>query len=767
MPVADVALAEALSQHYTLERELGRGGMATVYLARDLKHERPVALKVLRPEVAAELGVQRFLREIKLAAQLRHPHIVPLYDSGVVEVGTAGGCPYYVMPYITGESLRDRLTREKRLPVGDALRIAQEVAEALASAHKSQIVHRDIKPENILLEDAHAVVTDFGIARAISVAGEANLTGVGLTIGTPAYMSPEQVSGEIEVDGRTDIYSLGCMLFEMLTGELPFPGPSPQAMMIQRSSEPPRPIRSLWPEVPVALESALNRALARKPEDRFATATEVIEALRETSAAPITPGLAPISAAPAADEPSIAVLPFVNLSPDKETEYFSDGMTDEVMNALVQIRGLRVAARTSSFSFKGKDVDAREIGERLKVRTLLEGSVRKAGDRIRITAQLVNAADGYHLWSNTYERTLADVFAVQDELSRAIAKALTQKVMPVTDQTLVKPGTAMLEAYHHYLRGRFFWNQRSTESFLSAIECFEQAIRLDPDYAAAHAGLSYCQAMLGFEEFGWMAASEAMPKAKAAALRALELDEHSSEAHTSLGLIAALYEWDWTTAERELERGLAQGHGLSSGAVWYAMFLSAMERHEEAIRAVTQAQARDPLSLSTHLTVGRCLGWAGRQEEALAQINATLRMDSRYIPTYVSLARTYVAMERAAEGLAVIETGIRLVGRAPLLVAFVGVALARLGRHDEARKILQELEQLRSKRYVPTMYRATILAALGDFDSAFDAYHQAMEERAGWLLMVKVDVGYFPVYQDPRYQAMLRTMGLEKTIAIG
>ncbi len=762
MPVADVALAEALSTRYALDRELGRGGMATVYLARDLKHDRPVALKVLRPEVAAELGVERFLREIKLAAQLRHPHIVPLYDSGVVEVGTAGGFPYYVMPYITGESLRDRLARERRLPVEDALRIAREVAEALASAHRSHIVHRDIKPENILLEDAHAVVTDFGIARAISMAGDAHLTGVGLTIGTPAYMSPEQVNGEIEVDGRTDIYSLGCMLFEMLTGELPFPGPSGQAMMIQRCTEPPRPIRSLWSEAPVAVEATLNRALARNPEDRFATATELVEALQGASAVRITPGLAPISAKPSeADDPSIAVLPFVNLSPDKETEYFSDGMTDEIMNALVQARGLRVAARTSSFSFKGKDVDAREIGERLKVRTLLEGSVRKAGDRIRITAQLVNAADGYHLWSNTYERTLADVFAVQDELARAIAKALTSKVIPTADQTLIKPGTDILEAYHHYLRGRFFWNQRTTESFLSAIECFEQAIRLDPGYASAYADMSYCQALLGFDEFGWMPPREAMPKAKAAAVRALELDHNLAEAHTSLALIATLFEWDWATAEREFERSMALGSGPSSGDLWYALFLTAMGRHEEAIRAITQAQARDPLSLSIHLTVGRCLYYAKRYEEALAQINATLRMDTRYIPTYIALARAYIAMGRPPEALRVLEEGIGMVGRAPLLLAYSGAALAHLGREAEARAILGELTELRTKRYLPTMYSTVVLGPLGDLDAMFEAYRQAMEERSGWLVLMKVEPAYITVHHDPRYQAMLKKIGFD------
>ncbi|HEU5170770.1 MAG TPA: protein kinase, partial [Gemmatimonadales bacterium] len=537
---------------YTLLRELGRGGMATVYLARDLKHDRQVALKVLRPEVAAELGIQRFLREIKVAAQLHHPHILPLYDSGTIRTSKSDAppSPYYVMPYVPGESLRERLEREGSLPPDDAVRLTREIAEALDYAHRSHIVHRDIKPENILLEEGHAVVTDFGIARAMVVAGEGNLTGVGLTVGTPAYMSPEQAMGEAELDGRSDVYSLGCVLFELLAGTPPFTGATGIALMTQRWVGLAPRVRARRPEISEAVDEAVARALARDPADRFPTAADFAQALAAASAATTPSPFARTVATDtrSADEASIAVLPFVNLSPDRETEYFSDGITEEIINALTQVRGLRVVARTSAFAFKGKELDVREIGSRLNVRTVVEGSVRRAADRVRITAQLVNTADGYHIWSNTYDRTMADIFAVQDELARAIAGALQQRVGRGDSGALVKPPTGSMEAYSLYLRGHYSWNRRTPEGYRAAIEDFERAVALDPEFAPPYAGTAYCWAMLGFDEFGVLPPAEAMPKAKAAAERALELDPVLPQAHGSRGLVAFLYDWDWALA---------------------------------------------------------------------------------------------------------------------------------------------------------------------------------------------------------------------------
>ena len=575
-------LSGALSARYVFERELGRGGMATVFLARDLKHGREVAVKVLRPELATSIGPDRFLREIQVAARLTHPHILPLHDSGEAE-----GLLYYVMPYVEGESLRDRLEREHRLPLEHALALGREVADALDYAHQHGVVHRDIKPENILLANDHAVIADFGIARALSIG--ADLTDVGLAVGTPMYMSPEQAGGDPELDGRSDIYSLGCVLFEALAGVPPFSGRTAQAILVQRLLDDPPPLRSLVPTIPAVVEAAVGRALARAPEDRFATAAGLAAALADASGHGSGWVEAFVSGSRPTAEASIAVLPFVNLSQDPENEYFSDGMTDEIINALVQIPGLRVPARTSCFMFKGKNVNAREIGERLKVRTLLEGSVRRVGDRIRMSVKLINASEGHHLWSHTYDRTLADVFALQDELTRAIVSELTPRVGGTAGESVVRVPSHVPEAYTLYLQGCYHLNKRTAESYVTAIDYFRRATECDPTCALAYAHMAYCYAMAGFDHFGAMRPLEAMPGALAAVSTALALDPQLPEAHGARAIIAALYEWDWLLAEREFQWARSAGGGSSGTCIWYALFLSAMGRHEESLRVVTSA----------------------------------------------------------------------------------------------------------------------------------------------------------------------------------
>ncbi len=740
--------------------------MATVYLARDLKHDRPVALKLLRPEVAAELGVQRFLREIKVAAQLHHPHILPLYDSGTVAAGEATReppCPYYVMPYVEGESLRERLEREGRLSLQDALRLAREIAEALDYAHRHNIVHRDIKPGNVLLEDGHAVVTDFGIARAIIAAEERDLTGVGLTLGTPAYMSPEQALGETELDGRSDVYSLACVLFELLAGEAPFTGPTSLAIMARRWSEPPPRVRTLRAEVPEAVDDAVHRALAEAPDDRFPTAAAFAEALAAAgvtiTSGPYVHGVRPTR--PPADEPSIAVLPFANLSADKEAEYFSDGITEEIINALSQVPGLRVVARTSAFAFKGKDMDARDIGGRLNVRTLVEGSVRKAGDRIRITAQLVNTADGYHLWSNTYDRTLADIFAVQDELARSIAGALQSKVGRMEGGSLVGRPTDDLAAYTAYLKGQYLWNKRTPEGYRAAIEEFERAAALDPQFALPHTGIAYCHAMLGLDEFGVVPPSEAMPKAQAAADRALELDPLLPQAHGVRAMIAFLYEWDWALADSEFARAASLGPDSTAVSHWHSVFLSLMGRDDEAMAVATRAQAIDPLSLINLLTVGRCHHLAHRFDAAIAVFRSCLDVEPRFLLGYSAIARAYLAKGMVPEALAEIERGMSLLGRLPLFLSFAGSAHAALGQRDEALRVLDELREAGTQRYVPSIYRAQILMGLGDFDGAFDRYELAYQQRSGWLVFLRSEPLWDRLRPDPRFRELLKKMRLD------
>ena len=428
-------LKAALADRYAIERELGSGGMATVYLAEDLKHRRHIAIKVLNSELAAALGPERFLREIGVTANLTHPHILTLIDSG-----EADGFLYYVMPYIEGETLRDRMNREGQLPLDDALQITREVAAALSCAHSHDVIHRDIKPENVLLSAGEAVVADFGIAKAITEAGGEHLTETGISIGTPAYMSPEQASGEHKLDGRSDVYSLGCVLYEMLAGEPPYTGPTAQAIVAKKLSEAVPRVSVVRERVPSGVEAALDQALAKAPADRFATAAQFADALVAEAAVPEP------------ETQSIVVLPFENLSPDPDNEYFADGLTEELIADLSQVSELRVVSRTSAMMFKGARKSIQSIARETGVQYALEGTVRKAGASVRITAQLIDTSRDAHVWAGKFSGTLDDVFDIQENVSREIVDALKVKLTPEEDRRMAARPVDNVAAYDSYLR---------------------------------------------------------------------------------------------------------------------------------------------------------------------------------------------------------------------------------------------------------------------------------------------------------------------------
>ena len=613
----DEQLRTTLAGRYRIERELGRGGMATVYLAQDEKHHRPVAVKVLHPQLAVQVGADRFQREVAIAAQLSHPHILSLIDSG-----ESDGLLYYVMPYVPGESLRARLEREGPLPVDEALRMAREILGALSFAHAKGVVHRDVKPENVMLHEGEAMVADFGIAKAVTDRGDAALTQTGTALGTPAYMSPEQASGERELDGRSDIYSAACMVHEMLTGLPPFTGPTVQATIMKRFTEAPPAIRAVRPEVPEAVEQALIRGLARDPAQRFPTAAEFALALTPPAR---RGGETTTGSHPAAK--SIAVLPFADMSPGKDQDYFCEGIAEEIINALTKIDALRVASRSSAFAFKGQNQDIRKVGERLSVGTVMEGSVRKAGNRIRITAQLINVADGYHLWSERYDRDLEDVFAVQDEIAESIVKALRVVLTEEEKRAIEQPRSENIEAYEYYLRGRQFFYQFREKALQFARRMFTRAIEIDPEYARAYAGIADCSSQLYKY---WDASAANLEQADAASRKALELAPDLAEAHAARGFALTLG-GQHEEANREFETAIRLNPKLYEGYLYYANARFAEGKHDEAATLFERAGAVRPEDYQAPGLRGLCYAALNRTAEMRAAFTVAVRNAERHI----------------------------------------------------------------------------------------------------------------------------------------
>jgi len=578
--VADVPerLSGALADRYTIEREIGHGGMATVYLAQDAKHHRPVALKVLRPELAAALGPDRFLREIELSARLTHPHILPLHDSG-----NADGFLYYVMPYVEGESLRDRLTREKQLPLDDALQISREVADALSYAHAHGVIHRDIKPENILLESGHAVVADFGIARAIDQAGGEKLTGTGIALGTPAYMSPEQAAGSKDLDGRSDLYSLACVLYEMLAGHPPFVGASVESLIQQHLAAEPPTITNIRPAVPARVAATLQRALAKTPADRFNPVALFAEALGpRASAAVVTAprvvsstqswpklviagaafvvlavvgtllvrrpgGEAAVPVEPAHPRTAIAVLPFENLSAEGPNAYFAGGLHDELITQLTKVAALKPISRTSVMEYATRTKPIKQIADELDVGTIIEGSVQVLGEQLRVNVQLIDAATDQHLWAERYDRTLDDAFAVQSEIAQQIVTAVGATLGETERAAIAEAPTANAEAYRLYLQGLDYARRpgRLRHNWQIAQDFYERAVALDSTFALAHAALSWAHGWMWWYQYDPSPARLAHEREEAES--ALRLAPDLPQAHLVMGMVHYIGR-DWQAA---------------------------------------------------------------------------------------------------------------------------------------------------------------------------------------------------------------------------
>jgi serine/threonine protein kinase/Tfp pilus assembly protein PilF len=673
-------IRSAFAGTYTIDRELGRGGMATVYLAQDAKHERLVAVKVLHPDLAASLGPDRFLREIKLAARLNHPHILALHDSG-----DADGFLYYVMPYVEGESLREKLDREEQLPVDEAVHHGRAIASALDYAHRQGIVHRDIKPENVMLYEGEAMVMDFGIAKAVSAAGPETLTQTGMMVGTPAYVSPEQAAGETNLDGKSDQYSLACVVYEMLTGERPFSGATPQAVMAKRFSETPKPVRTIRSAIPESVERAVTRAMAVDATARYSSAAQFGQALSSGSMSTPT-DTASLPQAVVSAAKSVAVLPFTNMSADADNEYFTDGMAEEIINALNKVQSLRVAARTSSFAFKGKNEDVGEIGKKLKVSTVLEGSVRKMGNRLRITAQLVNVADGYHLWSERYDREMEDVFAIQDDISQAIVKALKVILTEGEKKQIEKARVENVLAYDYYLRGRqYYYIHRKSLEY--ARQMFNRAVETDPDYARAYAGVADTCSLLYMyydaREFN-------LKQADFASAKALELEPDLAEAHVARGLAVSLSK-RFKEAEGEFEIAMKLDPKLFEAPYWYGRALEAEGRFHEAVRMYERAQVLRPEDYQAPSFLAQAYRALGMTDESNAADRRAIRLMLERLELNPSdaraanlLAATYATMGEPEKAVDYADRSLAIDPDDAMLLYNVCCTYTLLGRKDEA-----------------------------------------------------------------------------------
>lgn len=738
-------LTTALAGRYAIEEEIGRGGMATVYRAEDQKHGRKVAVKVLSPQFVESLGAERFHREIAIAARLSHPHVVPLIDSGETD-----GVLYYVSAFIPGGSLRDRLERDRQLPLADALRIASEVGAGLDYAHRNGVVHRDVKPENILFTDGHAVLTDFGIARACAQKQADPVTEIGLTLGTPDYMSPEQAAGEAKLGFESDVYSLACVVFEMLAGEPPFKSGNSGQTIARHLTEAPRAIRALRPDAPGGVERTLSRALSKDPKARYARVSDFITALHEEGSGARVPQ--------SARTRTIAVLPFVNASPDPDTEYLSDGITDELIDALSKVRGLRVASRTSVFALKGKLQDVRTIGAVLGASVVLEGTVRKAGDRLRIQAQLTSTDDGRLLWSQRYDRQLEDVFAVQDEIAHTIVDTLRATSFADLSEPLAPQYTQNVVAYGLYLKGRFEWNKRTQEGVAEGIRYFEQAIAEDPKYAPAYVGLADSYAL--HVDYRSVPVHEGFRLAKEYARKAIALDESLSEAHASLAWSLFIYDWNWEEAAREFRRAIELAPSYATGHQWYAFLLAAKGQLEEALLEGHMAVELDPASVSSRRGLGWLYYYARRYEAAQYHLERAIAMNPLAEESYRILGLSLLQSGKRTHAERVLRESLGLPGRVPYATASLGYVLARSGRADEAHALLAELRAESESSYVSPVAFATILLGLEEWDEALEWAERAADERRGWLAYLKVNPILDPVREHPRYHALVERMGI-------
>jgi len=739
--------------HYKILEKLGGGGMGVVYKAQDLKLDRFVALKFLPSHIGAdEEEKQRFIHEAKTVSKLDHPNICTVYE--IDETKPAPGKPedgqmFIALAYYKGETLKKRIEKGP-LRLDEALDIGIQVAQGLNEAHSHDIVHRDIKPANIFVTSKNVVkVLDFGLAK---LAGQSKLTQAGSTLGTVGYMSPEQAKGH-EADHRTDIWSLGVVLYEMITGVKPFKGDYDQSVIYAIMNEEHEPITGLRTGVPMELERIINKTLKKNPTERYQNVSDLLVDLKKVGKK--TESGISTKQFKKKFVPSIAVLPFVDMSPQKDQEYFCDGMAEEIINALTHISELHVVARTSAFSFKGEKFDVREIGQKLNVKTVIEGSVRKEGNRIRITAQLINIADGYHLWSEKYDRNMEDIFDIQDEISLAIVDNLKVKILGKEKTAVVKRYTNNLEAYNLYLKGRFYSELFKPKDFEKAIECFEKALTIDRNFALAYVGMGIVMRFMTL--FGNLPPNDVIPKMRAYAEKALELDKNIGEAHCLLAVCYMSYDWDWPAAEEELKQALNLNPNSSYIHIYRSIFYTFTERHDEAVAAASRARELDPLSIFINFMFGHALHFAGRYDESIKDLKMSLSMNPNYYPFHYTLAYNYRKKSMIKEAFEETEKANNLSGGVPLTVFLLAIALYETGKKDRSKELLESLVQRAKSEYVPPIFFWAGYKTFGDSKKASKWLEKAYREHDSLLCYFRIspdDSDRIP--PDPRLTEKLK-----------
>lgn len=773
-------LQASLASEYTIDRELGGGGMSKVFLATENRLNRKVVVKVLSPELAASVSAERFEREIQLAAQLQQANIVPL-----IATGETNGLPYFTMPFVEGESLRARIAAGGTFTINECVSILRDVARALSYAHAAGVVHRDIKPDNVLLSHGAAVVTDFGIAKALSDSRRrsdtpgSDLTQTGTSLGSPAYMAPEQIAGDPNVDHRADLYAFGCLGYELLAGQPPFTAESPQRVLVAHLTGKPKPITSIRPEIPRQLAAILMQCLEKDPSDRPAGAAEILTALESVSTSAEQATGSPLREALTArwrqiamaatallvvvvtgaavakfynradksPDRSVAVLPLANLSGDKANDYFGEGLAEEITGALAKA-GLRVVGRSSAFALSAKGMSAGAIGRELHVGNVLQGSVQRSGDRVRISVSLISAPDESVLWNEKYDRGMKDVFAVQDEIAHAVAGELKVKLAGNQRLQPSRAATNDPDAHTAYLQALYLWNRRSAPTLRKAIGLFAEAVRRDPSYAQAYGGMAMAYVVM--PAYDDISNDEMLDRAREAANRALALDSGIVQALTALAYTDAL-QYRNASAEKLFSQAIATDPSFGTAHFWRALLFLQQQRNEEALAEVRLARSLEPASLVINTAITQVLYDMRRYDEAEKSARGVLQLDPTFQLGIVDLARVLVERGKGSEAVSMLLPIIDVPGvsRSEKL-GLTAYALARSGRTQEARSLLKKVDPRPGNPESQRGVVAAALSAVGEREKAVEVLRAAVDGHDLWLAHYFSAAPYDGLRKDPR-----------------